>query len=457
MSYMSYKIDYTVLDRARVMSFHRRLTVLAALGPFTDAFNEFGAGVSLLAVSVLYHLSAVMTSIVVAGYWVGVGAGGILGGVISDRIGRKTLFIYDALGMAVFALLSAASFNAISYFIFRFLLGIFIGMDYAAAVPLVSEYAPVAARGRLLSLEKVFFMIGTIATVGISTGLTAAVGVLTAWRIDFIIAAIPAIILVILRRKIPESLRWAVEVGNKKAINEAMQRLEQFGLKPVINLDAIQEEKLSTVQILKTFFSKTYIRQIIYVFWLGTAYALTVNLVSVYSPKVLADLGASAFISLLGYLLINTIGTTGVIIGGLTVDKLGRRMLGTLGFGLGALPLAVLYIAYLRGMLSIPLVIAMFSLFFMVNVGFVGTLQYIPAAEVVPTRIRGLSIGWEKLFEFGVALPALTLYAYLGVANSLLYDIIVSLVAAVIYYFVALETKQMSLEEIVRKYTGIRY
>jgi putative MFS transporter len=451
---MSDKVNYEILDNTKVKSFHKRLTILAALGPFTDAFNEFGASVSLLAVSILFHLSAVMTAIVVAGYWVGVAGGAVLGGLLSDKFGRKELFIYDTLGMAVFALLSAASFNGISFFIFRFFLGAFIGIDYAAAVPLVSEYAPAVTRGRLLSMEKVFFMLGTIATVGIGLGLTAIVGVLTAWRIDFIIAAIPPIILLMLRRKMPESIRWAVEVGNKKKVEDAVKRLQKCGLEPEVNFDAIQEEKPSFKQNLKTFFSKTYARQVAFIFWIGAAYALTVNLVSVYSSKVLSDLGASSFESLLGTLSIDILGTFGVIITVFAADKSGRKVLGTLGFGLSALPLAVLYIAYIMGMLSIPLVVAMFSLFFLINVGFVGTLQYVPAGEVFPTKLRGLSVGWEKLFEFGLALPALSLYAFLGIANSLLYDILVALIAAAIYYFLSLETKQMPLEEIQRKYTG---
>nr|WP_054846870.1 MFS transporter [Sulfuracidifex tepidarius] len=86
---MSDKVNYEILDNTKVRSFHKRLTVLAALGPFTDAFNEFGASVSLLAVSILFHLSAVMTAIVVAGYWVGVAGGAVLGGLLSDKFGRR--------------------------------------------------------------------------------------------------------------------------------------------------------------------------------------------------------------------------------------------------------------------------------------------------------------------------------------------------------------------------------
>ncbi|ARM75600.1 MFS transporter [Acidianus manzaensis] len=451
---MSNNVDYRILDTSKVASFHKKLTVLAALGPFTDAFNEFGASVSLIAVSVLFHLSPVMLGIVTGGYWAGVAGGAIVGGLASDKIGRKKLFVYDTIGMAIFALLSAASFDGISFFIFRFFLGAFIGIDYAAAVPLVSEYAPSDKRGRLLSMEKVFFMLGTIATVGIGLGLTTLVGVYTAWRIDFIIAAIPPLILLALRRKMPESLRWAVDKGDKGKIQQILDSLKNCGLAPEIDLNAMTPKASSIANNLKTFFSKTYIRQVVYIFWIGTAYALTVNLVSVYSSKVLTDLGATSTESLLGTLSIDILGTFGVIVTVFAADKVGRKNLGTLGFGLGAIPMAVLYAAYIYHMLSIPLVIAMFSLFFFINVGFVGTLQYVPAAEVFPTGLRGLSVGWEKLFEFGLALPMLALYGLLGVANSLLLDTILSVIGAVVFFILALETKQMTLEEIQDKYVG---
>ncbi|MCY0850247.1 MFS transporter [Sulfuracidifex metallicus] len=447
-------IKYDVLDNSKVASFHKRLTVLAALGPFTDAFNEFGASVSLIAVGVLFHLSALMLSIVTAGYWVGVAGGAVVGGLLSDKLGRKNLFVYDTIGMAVFALLSAASVDGISFFIFRFFLGAFIGIDYAAAVPLVSEYAPADTRGRLLSMEKVFFMLGTIATVGIGLGFTTLVGTYLAWRLDFIIAAIPPIALFLLRRKMPESIRWAVERGDKKRIEKIIQGLRNCGLAPEINLDAVTPKGYSTIQSVKTFFSKTYKRQVAYIFWIGAAYALIINLVSVYSSKFLSDLGASSTDSLLGTLTIDVLGTLGVLLTVFTADKIGRRMLGTLGFGLTAIPSLILLIAYVNHFLSIPLVIGMFSLFFFINVGLVGTLQYVPAAEVFPTNLRGLSVGWEKLFEFGLALPSLALYAVLGIEDTFIYETAMCVIAAVVYYFLSFETKQMTLEQIQDRYTS---
>ncbi len=95
------EIDFfDVLDNSKMGVFQKKLLLLASLGPFSDAFNEFGVSVSLVTVGVLFHLSAVLVAIMVASYWVGVAVGGIVGGVVSDLIGRRTLFVYDTLGMA---------------------------------------------------------------------------------------------------------------------------------------------------------------------------------------------------------------------------------------------------------------------------------------------------------------------------------------------------------------------
>ncbi|HIH60293.1 MAG TPA: MFS transporter, partial [Ferroplasma sp.] len=54
---------YAAIDNAKVGKFQRRLAVTAALGPFTDAFNEFGASISLIAVGILFHLPPVLVAL----------------------------------------------------------------------------------------------------------------------------------------------------------------------------------------------------------------------------------------------------------------------------------------------------------------------------------------------------------------------------------------------------------
>ena len=56
-------------------------------------------------------------------------------------------------------------------------------------------------------------------------------------------------------------------------------------------------------------------------------------------------------------------------------------------------------------------------------------------------------MGWEKLFEFGLALPALTLYSLIGLYYSLVYDTVMVIVAGIVLYFISIETSGKTLEE----------
>ncbi len=401
---------------------------------------------SLVTVGVLFHLSPVFVAVLVGSYWAGVALGGILGGIVSDQIGRRTLFVYDTLGMAVFALLSALSFNGIIFFITRFMLGVFIGLDYAAAVPLVSEYAPAKERGKILSTEKLFFKIGGLVTIALSLVLTLTVPVDIAWRIDFVAAAIVPIILFFLRRDIPESIRWAADTGNLDKVENINMRLKKYGLEVDEN-KLPSGKKRSIGEDLKEFFSKKNSKAVIYIFWISSGYALTVNIASVYGTAIFTQLGASGTRALENTLITAFFGLFGVILMLFIVDKVGRRITGTLGFLLTAVPSLLFVVTYITGTITLNIAVIAIGLIFFINVGFVGTLMYIPSVEITDTHLRGLSVGWDKLFAFGLALPALTLYAYLGLKYAFVFVIVTSIVFGIGTYFLTIDSTGKTLEE----------
>ena len=437
---------FSVLDDAKIGSFQRKLITLASLGPFSDAFNEFGVSVSLVTVGVLFHLSAVFVAVLVGSYWAGVALGGILGGVLSDLKGRRTIFVYDTLGMAVFALLSAISINGITFFITRFMLGVFIGLDYAAAAPLVSEYAPANIRGKVLSTEKVFFKVGGLVTIALSLVLTLIVPKDIAWRIDFVAAAIVPLVLFFLRRDIPESIRWAADTDHLNTVENINMRLKKYGL-------AIDESKLphgknrTAGENIREFFSKKNSKAVIYIFWISTGYALTVNIASVYGTAIFTQLGASGTRALENTLITAFFGLFGIILMLFIVDKVGRRITGTLGFLLTAVPSLLFLVTYVTGTITLNIAVIAIGLIFFINVGFIGTLMYIPSVEITPTHLRGLSIGWDKLFAFGLALPALTLYAYLGLKYAFIFVTVTSIIFGIVTYFLTIDSTGKTLEE----------
>ena len=442
-------LKFKVLDESRVLRFHWLLDTLASLGPFVDALNEFGGAVALSVLAIIFHLTPIETAITLGGYWIGVGIGAMVIGALSDMYGRRFIFVWDMLFVGIVAIASALVFNAIQFFITRFLLGLVIGADYTAAVPLMSEYAPVHSRGRLLGYQKIWFITGHIVALGLGTALAfiPIIGPKSAWRFVFIAAAIPAFALYFLRKSMPESIRWAVLLGRKKEAEEANSMLRKYGLEVDLSNVNFEYKRLRFRDVYGEFFSRKNLRAVLYVFWVGTAYALSVNLIA-WMPYYLEQFHIAPTLSLLISFLSSFGNFAGIVLVTLTLDKLGRKTWGVLGLGLTSIPMLLLFFGVLYHVLTLPEITALFAAYGFINVGAVGTLQYVPAAEVTSTRTRGLSVGWDKLWEFVMAEPAFMIYAILGTLYAPLFVAIFSIVAGIILYFLAIETTGKSLEEI---------
>ncbi len=319
-------------------------------------------------------------------------------------------------------------------------------MDYAAAVPLVSEYSPAKIRGKVLSVEKVFFKIGGLVTIALSLALSILIPKNIAWRIDFIAAAIVPLILFFLRRDIPESARWAFDTDNTKKVSEINKKLEKYGL--ALNVSKIPLGKKRTLkENVSEFFSKKNSKQLLYIFWIGTGYALTVNIASVYGTAIFSKLGASGTVALADTLITAFLGLFGILLMLFIVDKVGRKITGTLGFFLTVIPSALFLITYTMGIITLFIAVLAIGLIFFINVGLIGTLMYIPSVEITPTHLRGMMIGWDKLFAFGLALPALTLYAAVGLKYAFIFVIITSIIFGIGTYFFTIDSTGKTLEE----------
>src|SRR6201999_1798975 len=158
----------------------------------------------------------------------GAAAGAILAGPLADRYGRKVLLIVDAGIYAVGSILSAITPNAAVLLIARTLIGLAIGADSAIATAYISEYAPTSRRGALSMLQQ--WMI----TVGILVSYLVALVILKLWpgsagtvdwRLILGIGALPALVGVVLRSRMPESPRWLLRKGRYEDTQKAFAKL----------------------------------------------------------------------------------------------------------------------------------------------------------------------------------------------------------------------------------------
>jgi MFS family permease len=203
-----------LLNEAPMSRLHWRVWLLSASGILLDGFDFFIIGVATPLIAKDLGASPTEIGLISSAAVVGAIFGAFGLGRLTDRIGRKLAFRLDLGLFVVFALLSGLAWSIPVLIAFRFILGVGVGADYPISASYVSEIAPARLRVRLL--------VGAFAFQAVGQVLGALVGLLilvttqseSSWRWMLAFGAVPALLIVILRRGVPESPRWLAAQGN---------------------------------------------------------------------------------------------------------------------------------------------------------------------------------------------------------------------------------------------------
>ena len=219
----------TALDDATLSRYHLRTVLVSGMGFFTDAYDLFVIGIASTLIKQDWHLDTGKLALLNATMLGAAFLGALMFGRIADLLGRKHVYWLVAAVMAVAAIGSAL---APTYWVligFRFLLGFGVGGDYPVSAVLMSEYANRKDRGKLVGLVFSTQALGLIVGPLVALALLGA-GTSTAmtWRILLGLGAVPAAAVIYLRRKMPESPRFQVQVQGRTSSAES-QMLELSG------------------------------------------------------------------------------------------------------------------------------------------------------------------------------------------------------------------------------------
>ncbi|MCA9056274.1 MAG: MFS transporter, partial [Planctomycetaceae bacterium] len=151
--------------------------------------------------------------------------GGLVFGALGDRIGRAKTMVITILVYSACTGLSSLSTTVWDFSLYRFLTGLGVGGEFAVGVALVAEVMPDKARPRALSLLQALSAIGNISAALIGAGLSSVEASLadqgiSAWRIMFIIGALPALLALVIRRRLKEPERWQHIEEDSEAITK---------------------------------------------------------------------------------------------------------------------------------------------------------------------------------------------------------------------------------------------
>src|SRR5262245_23935639 len=143
-------------------------------------------------------------NITLALFLIGGAAGGVLFGLLSDRIGRTRTMVLTILVYSLFTSLSALAQNWWHMAVFRFLVALGTVGEWAVASAFVAEVFPTRARAWSLAIFHASSVLGAILAVAAGAFVVPALG----WRWGFALGALPALLTVWIRRSLRESDAW---------------------------------------------------------------------------------------------------------------------------------------------------------------------------------------------------------------------------------------------------------
>jgi MFS family permease len=172
------------------------------------------------------HLSTSEATAAGSFYLAGAVGGALLFGYLTDRFGRKKLFMITLGVYLVFTVATALSWNFWSLMIFRVLAGSGIGGEYSAINSAIDELVPARVRGRVALAINSSWWMGTAAASGLTVLLLNTLAIDVGWRVAFGLGAILAIGILFIRHLVPESPRWLLTHGRADEAEQIVREIE---------------------------------------------------------------------------------------------------------------------------------------------------------------------------------------------------------------------------------------
>jgi sugar porter (SP) family MFS transporter len=427
-------------------------TAVAALGGMLFGYDIGVISGAILFIKTEFHLTSRVEEIVVSSVLLGSLIGAMVGGMLADRLGRRRLLIATAIVFALGAIGAALAPGTAWLIVGRIVAGSAIGIASFVAPLYISEIAPVALRGRLVSINQVALTTGIVVSYLVDYAFAGA----QAWRWMFAMALIPAAAFGIGLALIPDSPRWLVSRGQM-----AQARIVLKQMRDPKEVDG----ELSTIQQSvglqhgrwSELFRPLLRPAMIVGVGLAIAQQLTgINTVIYYAPTILKFAGlSSASVAILASVGIGVVNVVLTLVAMQLIDRVGRRPLLLVSLAGMTLSLFVLGLAFalprLSGLLGWLAVSSLMVYVGSFAVG-LGPVFWLVLSEIYPLRIRGRAMSVGTVANWGanlaVALSFLTLTQVLGKPATFWLYAAISIGAWLFAYFLVPETKGQTLEEI---------
>jgi putative MFS transporter len=418
-----------VLRRSGFTSFHRRAVAVTGFAWTFVAMEILLVGFTVPLFTAIWGLSGSFAGWIAASALAGSLVGSVVLGRLSDRIGRRRIFLASILWYAVFTALTALAWGPEALSAFRFLAGIGLGGMLVVDPSMLAEYLPPQKRGRFLVFLDFFWPVGLLLATGLSWLFLDQIGGDWSWRWLFLAASFPAFLAFVARLSLPESPYYLARNGR---LAEAAEVLEEITGQEVDAgaLERPEETRSSVRELVSARLRST--SGLIVLVWI----ALNISYYGLFLwlPFVLQD---EQKFSVNVYLLLTLSALSqfpGYAASIWLVERIGRKPTLALFLALGGVSALTFGLAD-----SAPVYIA--ALFFVgfFNLGAWGAV-YPYTSELFPTRVRSSAFGMVEGFGKGAAIGGPYLFGALidwtgGTVWSLIFVAAVMALGAVVVLF----------------------
>lgn len=440
----------TVAGGAR---YAQKVAAIAALGGFLFGYDTGVMSGALLFVGPEFAMTPAQEGTVTAMLLVGAAIGALTGGTVADMLGRRRTLV---VGGAIFVLGSvwcalAGSMGMLTAA--RFFLGLAVGAVSIVTPMYISEMAPTAIRGKLVSLNTLMIVVGQLCAYLVNSAL-AGTG---SWRWMLGLAAVPGVVLAVGMWMLPETPLW---LARKSRAGEAEQVAARVGLtREELEANRAEDQQLrgSRGQEWKTLTSNRWLQiAVLIAAALGVTQQITgVNAIVYFAPTMMNQVGMPTENAVYTSIVIGVFSVVACWVGLQVIDKIGRKRLLLIGLSLNVVFLTALSFVY-RAAENDPalawVALACMAAFIASQQAAVSPTTWLLISELVPAQVRGIGMGLAGLAlwvaNWAVAQFFLPLVDALSAATTFLIFVIMGVMAAGFVAAFVPETKQRSLADV---------
>ncbi|MCG5431536.1 MFS transporter [Mycobacterium sp. MYCO198283] len=348
-------------------------------------------------------------------YIAGACLGALFFGQLTDKFGRKKLFLITLGLYLVATALTAFSFSPWYFFVMRFFTGAGIGGEYAAVNSAVDELIPARARGRVdLAINGTYWLGAVLGAAGSLVLLnTALLPLNVGWRLAFGIGAVLGVVVLLVRRHVPESPRWLFIHGRQEEAERIVDAIEgeitdagDVALdQPRGSLTVHQRTTIPFREIASMAFRKYPKRAILgLALFIGQAFlynAVTFNLGTLLNGVY----GVASGVVPAFYIVFAAGNFAGPLLLGKLFDTVGRKPMITLSYVGSAVVAVALALVVTNERAGIWVFMGvLFVCFFLASAG--ASAAYLTVSEIFPMETRALAIAF--FYAVGTAIGGIT-------------------------------------------------